>query len=117
MLSYSRNWEVGSLGVGAGLYMYDGIVKSSRSLSISSPYEFLLTSAKRQEHRCRTCWTDVPRGVMGNTPFISLCMSHYPLRHVGLATPNIQGGSKNRYHCVWLLTFSKHLNQFAWFWH
>jgi len=27
MLSYSRNWEVGSMGVGVGLYMYDAIVK------------------------------------------------------------------------------------------
>jgi len=27
MLSYSRNQEVGSVGVGAGLYMYDVVVK------------------------------------------------------------------------------------------
>jgi len=33
MLSYSRNSEVGSMGVGAGLYVYDFVVKSSRSLS------------------------------------------------------------------------------------
>jgi len=33
MLSYSRNCEVGSMGVGAGLYMYDVVVKSSRLLS------------------------------------------------------------------------------------
>ena len=30
---YSGNYEVGSMGVGAGLYMYDVVVKSSRSLS------------------------------------------------------------------------------------
>jgi len=30
---FSRNQEVGSMGVGAGLYMYDVVVKSSRSLS------------------------------------------------------------------------------------
>jgi len=29
----SRNYEVGSMGVGAGLYMYVVVVKSSRSLS------------------------------------------------------------------------------------
>jgi len=29
----SRNQEVGSMGVGAGLYMCDVVVKSSRSLS------------------------------------------------------------------------------------
>jgi len=32
VLTYSRNEEVGSMGVGAGLYMYD-VVKKSRSLS------------------------------------------------------------------------------------
>jgi len=30
---YSRNYEVGSMGVSAGLYMYDVVVKSSCSLS------------------------------------------------------------------------------------
>jgi len=30
---YSRNYEVGSIGVGAGLYMYDVVLKSSRLLS------------------------------------------------------------------------------------
>ena len=30
---YSRNYKVGSMGVGTGLYMYDVVVKSSRSLS------------------------------------------------------------------------------------
>jgi len=29
------------MGVGAGLYMYDVVVKSSRSLAILSPDEFL----------------------------------------------------------------------------
>jgi len=29
-----------------------------------------LTSAKRQEHRYRTCWTHVPQGIMGNTAFM-----------------------------------------------
>jgi len=33
MLSYSGNQEVGSMGVGADLYMYDVVVKSSRSPS------------------------------------------------------------------------------------
>jgi len=27
MLRYSRNYEVGSMGVGAGLYMYDVVIK------------------------------------------------------------------------------------------
>jgi len=39
--SYSRNWEVGSMGVGAGLYMYDVVVKKFM-FAISSPDEFLL---------------------------------------------------------------------------
>jgi len=29
----SRNWEVGSIGIGAGFCMYDVVVKSSRSRS------------------------------------------------------------------------------------
>jgi len=32
-LSYSKNQELSSMGVGAGLYMYDIVVKRSRSLS------------------------------------------------------------------------------------
>ena len=36
----SSNQEVGSVGVGAGLYMYNVVVKSSRSPS--SPDEFLV---------------------------------------------------------------------------
>jgi len=35
------NWEVGSLGVGAGLYMYDVVVKKF-TFAISSPDEFLV---------------------------------------------------------------------------
>ena len=37
---YSRNYEVGSMGVGAGLYMYDVIIKKC-TFAISSPDEFL----------------------------------------------------------------------------
>jgi len=33
MLSYSRNQEVGSMGISANLYVYGVVVKSSRSLS------------------------------------------------------------------------------------
>jgi len=40
MLSYSRNYEVGSVGVGAGVYMYDVVVKKF-TFAISSPDEFL----------------------------------------------------------------------------
>jgi len=32
-LSYSRNYELSLMGVGSGLYMYDVVVKRSRSLS------------------------------------------------------------------------------------
>jgi len=38
---YSRNYEVGLIGVGAGLYMYDVVVKKF-TFAISSPDEFLL---------------------------------------------------------------------------
>jgi len=38
-LDYSRNYEVCSMGVGAGLYMYDVIVKFT--FAISSHDEFL----------------------------------------------------------------------------
>ena len=38
---YSRNLEVGSTGVGAGLYMYDVVVKKF-TFAISFPDEFLL---------------------------------------------------------------------------
>ena len=41
MLSYSTNEEVGSMGVGAGLNMYDVVVKSFM-FAISSPDELLL---------------------------------------------------------------------------
>jgi len=37
---YSRNHKVGSMGVGAGLYMYDVVVKKF-TFAISSPDEFL----------------------------------------------------------------------------
>jgi len=37
----SRNYEVGSMGVGAGLYIYDVVVKKFM-FAISSPDEFLL---------------------------------------------------------------------------
>jgi len=46
---YSRNYEVGSMGVGAGLYMYDAVVKCSRSLS------HLMMSS------CYTMWTGLLR--------------------------------------------------------
>jgi len=36
----SRNYEVGSMGVGAGLHMYDVVVKKF-TFAISSPDEFL----------------------------------------------------------------------------
>jgi len=32
IICYGRNYEVGSMGVGAGLYVYDVVVKSSRSV-------------------------------------------------------------------------------------
>ena len=38
---YSRNYEVGSMVVGAGLYMYDVVAKKF-TFAISSPDEFLL---------------------------------------------------------------------------
>jgi len=38
---YSRNYEVGSMGVGSGLYMYDVVVKKF-TFAISSPNEFVL---------------------------------------------------------------------------
>ena len=49
MHSYSRNWEVGSIGVGAGLYMYDhyDVVLKEFTFAISSPGEFLLPAAFR----------------------------------------------------------------------
>jgi len=37
----SRNYEVGSMGVGAGLYMYDVVVKKF-TFAISFPDEFLV---------------------------------------------------------------------------
>jgi len=37
----SRNYEVGSMGVDAGLYMYDVVVKKF-TFTISSPDEFLV---------------------------------------------------------------------------
>ena len=37
---YSRNYEVGSMGVGGGMYMYDVVVKKF-AFAISSPDEFL----------------------------------------------------------------------------
>ena len=40
MLSYSRNQEVGSMGVSAGLHVYDVVVKKF-TFAISSPDEFL----------------------------------------------------------------------------
>ena len=40
MLSYSRNYEVGSMGIGAGLYMYDDVERFT--FTVSSPDEFLL---------------------------------------------------------------------------
>ena len=33
MLSYSRNYEVNSMGIGTDLYIYNVVVKSSSSLS------------------------------------------------------------------------------------
>jgi len=41
MLSYNRNSEVGSMGVGAVFCMYDVVVKKF-TFAISSPDEFLL---------------------------------------------------------------------------
>jgi len=41
MLSYGRNYEVDSMGVGAGLYMDDVVVRKF-TFAISSPGEFLL---------------------------------------------------------------------------
>jgi len=40
MLSYSRNLEVGSMGIGAGFCMYDVVVKKF-TFAISSPDKFL----------------------------------------------------------------------------
>jgi len=42
----SRNYEIGSMGVGAGLYMYDAVVKTFM-FAISSPNEFLFGLASR----------------------------------------------------------------------
>jgi len=44
MLNYSRNQEVGSMGVGAGFYMYD-VVVNKFTFAISSPGVFLLAWA------------------------------------------------------------------------
>jgi len=45
MLSYGRNYEVDSMGVGADLYMDDVVVRKS-TFAISSPGEFLLFMAR-----------------------------------------------------------------------
>jgi len=39
---YSRNYQVRSMGIGAGLYMYDVVVQKF-TFAISSPDEFLFT--------------------------------------------------------------------------
>ena len=51
MFSYSRNYEVGSMGVGAGLYMY-GVVVKKFTFAISSPDEFLLYTPSRCKMYC-----------------------------------------------------------------
>jgi len=45
------------MGVGAGLYMYDAVVKKF-TFAISSPDEFLLTLMS--ERVGRIMWTDIP---------------------------------------------------------
>jgi len=54
--SYSRNYELSLMGVGPGLYMYDVVVKRSRSLS-----HLLMSYCNQlQQHRLRppaTCTT------------------------------------------------------------
>jgi len=49
MLSYSRNYEFGLMGVDAGFYMYDVVIKKF-TFGISSPNELLFTFLKVSLH-------------------------------------------------------------------